>query len=66
MNAGDDLGVISDRKLFATDNVAIASPYTDKVHKMDNVERKHIDEIVGIWESYYDANRDYFLGFMNR
>ena len=57
----NDYEVIAD---IGAENVAIASPYTDKVHKMDNVERKHIVEIVGIWKSYYDANRDYFLGFM--
>lgn len=46
------------------ENVAVASPKCDKKIKMDKTDDKTLDQIVKIWQDYYDANRDYFVKFV--
>ena len=46
------------------ENVALASPKCDKKIKMDKTDDKTLDQIVKIWQDYYDANRDYFVKFV--
>lgn len=53
--------VISD---IGEENVAVASPYADKIHKMDDVSSAHLSEVIDIWEKYYESNRKYFVNFV--
>ena len=53
--------VISD---IGEENVAVASPYADKIHKMDDVSGAHLSEVIDIWEKYYESSRKYFINFV--
>lgn len=59
----NDYEVIAD---LGTDNVAIASPKAKKKYKMDNVSDDNLNEVISIWEKYYDSNKQYFIDFITR
>ena len=56
----NDYEVIADLGL---ENVAIASPWTDKKFKMDDVSDSTLNKIEDIWNTYYDNNKEYFKRF---
>ena len=57
----NDYEVIADLGL---ENVAIASPWSDKKIKMDDVSDSTLNKIEDIWNTYYDNNKEYFKRFV--
>lgn len=46
------------------DNVAIASPFSDKKFDMDDVSNSTLDKVEKIWTDYYEQHKDYFYKFV--
>ena len=46
------------------DNVAIASPFSDKKFDMDDVSNSTLEKVEKIWTDYYAKNKDYFYKFV--
>lgn len=52
-------------KDIGEENLAVASPHYDKSIPMDDTDDDTLDLVIGMWNDYYDANKDYFLHFVN-
>lgn len=46
------------------ENVAVASPSSDKKFEMDDVRDSTLDKVEKIWTTYYESNRKYFVSFV--
>lgn len=46
------------------ENVAIASPWSDKKFKMDDVSDSTVNKVIDIWNTYYDSNKEFFKRFV--
>ena len=58
-------GLYETKAILGYAKVFDACPYANKKPKMDDVSDKNIQDIIQLWNDYYDANRKDILWFVN-